>query len=157
MCAHTQSFLTLWDSMDCNPPDSSIYGILQARILECVAISPSRGSSRPRNRTWVSHITGRLLLSKPSGKSQMDPKVTLNNSLFLLFVPLHNLLLFNIWREVYILKLDGVIFAQLCEYTKNHWIVHCKLVNCMLCQFHLNKAVFVICYDQRDLSQKCKS
>ena len=42
-----------------SPPSSSIHGILQARILEWVAISFSRGSSRPRNRTQVSHIAGR--------------------------------------------------------------------------------------------------
>ena len=45
--------------MDCSPPSSSIQGILQARILEWVAISFSRGSSRPRDRTQVSHIAGR--------------------------------------------------------------------------------------------------
>ena len=50
---------TLWDPVDCSPPDSSIHGILQARILEWVAISFSRGSSRPRDRTQVSHIAGR--------------------------------------------------------------------------------------------------
>ena len=41
-----QSCLTLWDPMDCSPPGSSVHGILQARILEWVAISSSRGSSR---------------------------------------------------------------------------------------------------------------
>ena len=40
-------------------PGSSLHGILQARILEWVAISFSRGSSQPRDRTWVSHIAGR--------------------------------------------------------------------------------------------------
>ena len=45
--------------VDCSPPGSSIHGILQARILEWVAISFSRGSSRPRDRTQVSHIAGR--------------------------------------------------------------------------------------------------
>ena len=45
--------------MDCIPPGSSIHGIVQARILEWVAISFSRASSRPRDRTLVSHITGR--------------------------------------------------------------------------------------------------
>ena len=40
-----QSCLTLWDPMDCSPPVSSIHGILQARILEWVAIPFSRGSS----------------------------------------------------------------------------------------------------------------
>ena len=38
--------------MDCNPPGSSVHGILRARILEWVAIPFSRGSSRPRDQTW---------------------------------------------------------------------------------------------------------
>ena len=45
--------------MDCSPPSSSIHGILQARILEWVAVSFSRASSRPRDRSQVSHIAGR--------------------------------------------------------------------------------------------------
>ena len=44
-----QSCLILCSSMDCSPPGSSVYGILQARILECIAISSSRGSSWPRD------------------------------------------------------------------------------------------------------------
>ena len=46
--------------MDCSPPGSSVPGILQARILEWVAIPFSRGSSRPRDRTQVSCIAGRF-------------------------------------------------------------------------------------------------
>ena len=46
--------------MDCSPPGSSVPGILQARILEWVAISFSRGSSQPRNRTPVSCIAGKF-------------------------------------------------------------------------------------------------
>ena len=53
---------TLCDPMDCSPPGSSVHGILQARILEWVAISFSRGSSQPRDRTWVSCIAGRHLI-----------------------------------------------------------------------------------------------
>ena len=45
--------------MDSSQPGSSVHGIFQARILEWVAISFSRGSSRPRDRTWVSLIVGR--------------------------------------------------------------------------------------------------
>ena len=45
---------TLCNPMGCNPPDSSVHGILQARILEWVAISFSRGSSWSRNWTHVS-------------------------------------------------------------------------------------------------------
>ena len=54
-----QSCPTLCDPMDCSLPGSSIHGILQARVLEWVAISFSRGSSRPRDWTWVAHIPGR--------------------------------------------------------------------------------------------------
>ena len=52
----TQSCLTLCDPVDCSLPGSSIHGILQARIQEWLAISFSRGSSQPKDWTWVSHI-----------------------------------------------------------------------------------------------------
>ena len=45
---------TLRNPMNCSPPGSYVYGILQARILEWVAIPSSRGSSWPRDRTLVS-------------------------------------------------------------------------------------------------------
>ena len=51
---------TLCDSMDYSPPGSSVHGILQARILEWVAIPFSRGSSWPRDQIWVFCIAGRL-------------------------------------------------------------------------------------------------
>ena len=46
--------------MDCSPPGSSVHEIFQARIQEWVAISFSRGSSQPRDRTWVSCTAGRF-------------------------------------------------------------------------------------------------
>ena len=48
--------------MDYSPPGFSVYGILQARILEGVAISSSRGSSQPRDQTQVSCIADRFLI-----------------------------------------------------------------------------------------------
>ena len=57
-----QSCLTVCDPVDCSPPGSSVHGILQARILEWVAISFSRGSSQPRDRTRVSRIAGRRFI-----------------------------------------------------------------------------------------------
>ena len=49
-----QLLMTLFcDPMDCSPPGSSVHGISQARILEWVAISFSRGSSQPRDQTCV--------------------------------------------------------------------------------------------------------
>ena len=63
-----KSCLTLCDPMDYNLPGSSVHGILQARILEWVAISSSRGSSWPRDRTWVSCIAGGFPTAEPLRK-----------------------------------------------------------------------------------------
>ena len=54
----TQLFPTL-----CDPMDYEVHGILQARILEWVAIPFSRGSSQPRDQTQVSHIAGGFFTS----------------------------------------------------------------------------------------------
>ena len=58
VCSIAQSCLTLCDPMDCSSPGSSVHGIIQASILEWVAIPFSRGSSRPRDQTCVSCIAG---------------------------------------------------------------------------------------------------
>ena len=55
-CLITQLCLTLSDPMDCGPPGSFVHGIPQARILEGTAISSSKESSWPRNRTRFSCI-----------------------------------------------------------------------------------------------------
>ena len=59
-CMHAElphSCPTLCDPMDCSPPSPSVHRILQARILEWVAIPFSRGSSWPRVRTCISYVT----------------------------------------------------------------------------------------------------
>ena len=53
---------TLCDPVDYSPPGSSVHGILQARMLEWVAMPFSRGSSQPRDQTWVSRIAGRFFI-----------------------------------------------------------------------------------------------
>ena len=55
-----QPCLTPWNPLDCSPPDSSVHGIILARILVWVAILFFRGSSWPKDRTWVSCIAGRF-------------------------------------------------------------------------------------------------
>ena len=60
-CWVAKSLLTLCAPMDCSPPGSSVHGISQARILEWVVTSFSRGSSQPRDRTCISCI-GRWIL-----------------------------------------------------------------------------------------------
>ena len=56
-CVQSLSRLILCNPMDCSPPGSSVHGIFQARILEWVAISCSRGSSPPRDQIPVSYIS----------------------------------------------------------------------------------------------------
>ena len=65
----TQSCPTLCDPTDCSPPGFSVHGILQARILEWIAIPFSRGTSQPRDWTLVSCLTGRFFTIWASGKS----------------------------------------------------------------------------------------
>ena len=64
----TQLCLTLYDPMNCSLPCSSVHGILQARILEWVAISSSKRASRPMAQTWISYIANSLSSESP-GKS----------------------------------------------------------------------------------------
>ena len=63
---------TLCDPMDCSLPGSSIHRIFQARILEWIAISFSRGSSRPMNRTQVSCLAGRYFTIWATRKSPLS-------------------------------------------------------------------------------------
>ena len=56
----TQSCPTFCNTTDCSPPGSSIHGVFQARVLEWVTMSVSRGSSQRRDQTWVSYIASRF-------------------------------------------------------------------------------------------------
>ena len=68
--------------MDCSMPGSSVHGIFQARVLECVAISFSRGSSRPRDQTLVICIAGRFFTISAT----RDPKQQHMNDISILEV-----------------------------------------------------------------------
>ena len=70
-----QSCPTLCDPTDCSPPGSSILGTFQAKVLEWVVISFSRGSSRPRDRTRVSHTPAAC--SFPGENSSYDGDLSL--------------------------------------------------------------------------------
>ena len=69
-----QLCLTIFDPMDDNLPGSSVHGILQVGILKWVTIPFSRASSQPRDRTWISCVTGKFFLSEPLGKPLYDLK-----------------------------------------------------------------------------------
>ena len=73
VCMHAQllqSCPTLCNSMDCNPPGSSVHGILQARILKRVATSSTRGSSQLREWTQVSCTAGRFFTIRATKEAQ---------------------------------------------------------------------------------------
>ena len=75
-----KSFPTLCDHMDCSLPGSFIHGIFQARLLEWIAISFSRGSSQPRDWTRVSQIAGRHFTIWATREALYD-HIWYNNSL----------------------------------------------------------------------------
>ena len=72
LCSVGQSCPTLCDPMDCSPPGSSAHRLSQARILKWVAISFSRDSSWPGDRTCdscIPFIVGKLFTAEPSAKA----------------------------------------------------------------------------------------
>ena len=116
-----QLCLTLCDRMDCSPPGPSIRGILQARILEWVAVPFPRGSSWPRDRIWaciwtkiiiyskrctfpqVSCIAGRFFTTWLTRKAQNDHRI-LNNQNNLMKLSEWNWLRWSVWFvDLYIL------------------------------------------------------
>ena len=107
---NAQSCQTLFDCMDSRLPDSSVTGVLLAKILEWVAISSSRGASQPRVWTCISSvswITGRVLTTQPW--LSLKPKVillkTYLNILLLLTTAIQGyqgcLHLLSAWRNCY--------------------------------------------------------
>ena len=79
---HLLLFSHIWlfcDPMGCSPPGYSVHGISQAKILEWVAISFSRRSSRTRDQTWVSCIDRQILYSWTTiGIKEVASPVSLN-------------------------------------------------------------------------------
>ena len=119
--------------MDCSLPGSSVWGIFQARVLEWVAISFSRGSSQPRDWTWVSHIAGRCFTVWATREVQYKFKVT-----FIGVVSNHVIL-----SSTNLLLLTCI--------SDNHWICsyHLKLLHSLLESI----TCFVIPYLTRTLWQ----
>ena len=91
LCVHAKSLQLcpiLCDPRDCSPPDSSVHGILQARMLEWVAMPSSRGSSQPRDRTLISpSLAGRFFTTVPPGKPNLYHRTS--HSLCLIIKALH--------------------------------------------------------------------
>ena len=79
VCVRGQLCSTLWDPMESSPPGPSVHGIFQARILEWVAISYSRGSSQPGDPIHGPALAGRFFTTAPPG----FPGPTQNRHLFM--------------------------------------------------------------------------
>ena len=84
----TESCLTLCDHIDCSPPGFSVHGIIQARILELVAISFSKESSPPRDRIWVSYTADRLFTNWATMETKALTKSISYLSYYVLTLPI---------------------------------------------------------------------
>ena len=126
-----KSCLTLCGPMGCSLPSSSVHGIFQARILEWVAISFSRGSSWPRDRTCVSFISSRLFTDWATrGKP-------------------HNIVLVSAihWHESAIgIHFDGGDLDQFIVFLvhQDKGPKHCSIVEWMFCVINYQPSVFIM-------------
>ena len=86
MCSVAQSCPTLWDLIDCSPSSSSVYGSFPEKIVQWVAISFSRGFSRPQDQPSVSCsscIAGGFFTAEPPGKPTIKRKENLTGIIIL--------------------------------------------------------------------------
>ena len=81
----TQSFLTLCDPMDCSPPDSSVHGIFQARILEWAAISSPGDLPNPGIKPRSPALKVAFLTTAPLGKKPIIYFKRVNSMLYAVY------------------------------------------------------------------------
>ena len=103
-CLVTQSWLTLCNPMDYSPPGCSVHGILQVRILEWAAISSSRGSSWPRDWTWISCISRWFFTTESLWEPIFREHAKLNN--------IKGLCSFRNSQNLYYVKVHGDILRR---------------------------------------------
>ena len=123
MCVRARSCLTLCNAINNSPPGFSVYGIFQARILEWVAMSSSRGSSWPRDwihNSFLFFMAGRFFPTVPPGKStewetpfQMELSL-INGNIF--FKRVNNFYL--VFRVFTVSAVSGQLSAQNNPYAK---------------------------------------
>ena len=117
LCAKLlQSRLTLCDTTEGSPPGSSVHGILQARILEWVAMPSSRGSSWPRDQTCISY--GEMAIHLPPGRQagrvpgdHMRPRGSPEVSLEWAYAPLPQEATVNPWSSKAVIILTAAAAA----------------------------------------------
>ena len=115
--------MTLYDPMDCSPPGFSVHGILQARILEWVAISFSRGSSQSRDRTQISCTVGRFFTIWATTYTYKGLQCSRKNYIQYFVINLHDK---TIWK--------GYLYINMYEYIYTHTDIYesfsCIPINC---------------------------
>ena len=135
---------TLCDPMDCSPPGSSVHEISQARILEWVAISFSRGSSQPRDRTRVSCTAGRFFTdwaTREALESESESEVAQSNGLYptRLLCPWdspgkntevgHSGMFFAVWgSSLLLLSTNSSIHPHFLSISQDSSILSCQLI-----------------------------
>ena len=133
---------TLYDPLGYSLPGSSVHGIFQARVLEWVAISFSRGSSQPRDWTQVSHIVGRcfIIWATREAPKYILSKYTLEGSfalpilylslpigLFFCFIFLHNPYPHILWCNLFInILLSSVQLLSCVRFFATAWTAVCQ-------------------------------
>ena len=121
-----QSCLTLCKPMDCSPPGSSVHGILQASILEWVAMSFSRGSSKPRDRTWIllhyhlSHQGSPKNIDVTINGEQKEMKILTYFLIYMtyknVYVCVYNIVCVCVWKEKRKTKYMFIGYTQTFDY-----------------------------------------
>ena len=148
-----QSCPTLCSPMDCSLPSSSVHGILRARILQWVVISFSRGSSQPRDQTWVSHIAGRFFtiwvsLHKYSGTCGTASNLIMQKLCFMrktaswCLFRLQNHSPISYERSLYLMSRNIEMqlqsnFRKKMSWSFKYWIFECGICNFLILRVNL--------------------
>ena len=120
---------TLCDPLDCRLPGSSVHGILQARVLEWVAISYSRGSSWPMDGSQVSYIAGRFFTFWATGEAQLQILWRkLSKRLFHLYLKsgIDDSVRYALSFKTHDFKKELLNLSE--QYNQNAWNVSCFLI-----------------------------
>ena len=125
LCSVIQLCPTLCGPMDCSPPGSSVHRIFQARILEWVAFSYFRGSSRPREQTCVSCIScfGRQILyyRAPWGAHAFFKTFLYNYSTYV-----KSLIFLSLWTPGFTHPSNHSFIHTSCKLFIKHLLLHFK-------------------------------
>ena len=127
-------------SLDCSPPGSSVHGNFQARLLDWVAISSSRGSSQPRDGT-----AGLLCLLHWQTESLLLSGWYIHQSIIKLFVKhdkLHNCMI-DFRNSLWSIKSQRVAALLFLEYTPFLYIVYVFLLVIFVCRKYVSFYFFI--------------